>query len=613
MTGLSSVGVLYAPETRPDLIVQSVTWSPQNPSKDDIITISVTVKNQGETLSISSTVRLYVDGYLKKEVFLESLDAGNTAVKEFTWVVQQGSQVFKVVVDEENTVIESNEANNESSFSISPLTPDLVVQSISWDPIAPITGENVTFALIIRNQGNGNAVSSFGYFYIDGTRQSTVTFDEINPGEIYTETYEWTVKSGEYPLRFVIDPNNRIIESDEDNNELSVDFTPIIPDLYIKSFNWSPPTPSVGETVNFTVTVGNKGRSMVLDCPFSFKIEGQTTLMDSAKNISPGGSDSVVIQWEAEPGVHTISIYLDPLEKIPELSETDNEITMLNALNVICADLTIDPVTWLPDKPSPGDTLTFTVTVRNRGYAETITTRLNYYVDGERADSIVVKSLTYGNIQSSTFTWVVEEGSHTFRFVADSNNAVRESNEDNNESIVVYPVPPDLYVKDIALSPEEPAESDNVTFTFSLENIGGVAAGNVTAAFYIDEVYIGYISGGQIEAENTANLTYIWAAEFGDHDCMVIIDPFNRLVETNEDNNERTFTFSVGEKRISSDSDGSDGSDAGPGSGTDVFVQNPGKVDEEEMKTNIWFYSLLAGGILILLSYIFYEYKRRQS
>jgi hypothetical protein len=36
-------------------------------------------------------------------------------------------------------------------------------------------------------------------------------------------------------------------------------------------------------------------------------------------------------------------------------------------------------------------------------------------------------------------------------------------------------------------------------------------------------------------------------------------------------------------------------------------------MDEEEMKTNIWFYSLLAGGVLILLSYIYYEYRRRRS
>ena len=103
LTGLSSLGVLYAPDVKPDLIIQSVTWSPQNPSKGDTITISATVKNQGDTLSISSTVRMYVDGYMKNEVFLESLDAGSASVKEFTWTAQQGSQIFNVVVDEQNT------------------------------------------------------------------------------------------------------------------------------------------------------------------------------------------------------------------------------------------------------------------------------------------------------------------------------------------------------------------------------------------------------------------------------------------------------------------------------------------------------------------------------
>jgi subtilase family serine protease len=465
----------------------------------------------------------------------------------------------------------------------------------------------------VRNQGNGKAASSYGYFYIDGERQSTVNFEAMEPGEIYTATYEWPVKSGVYPLKLIINPNNSIIESDEDNNEMTVDFLPIIPDLYIKSFAWSPSIPSVGETVNFTITVGNKGRSMVGDCLFHFYVGNEFSLPGSAKNLTVGGSDSVVIKWDAKPGTHTIRIVIDPYDNFTELSESDNEVTMLNALNVISADLVMDPVTWLPEEPSLGETLTFTVTVRNRGYGEAAATRLNYYVDGERIDYRSISALAYGNIQSSTFTWTVEEGSHTFRFVADSRNDINESNEDNNESVVIYPVPPDLYIKEITLLPEEPAESDNVTFTFSLENRGGVAAENVTAACYIDEVYVGYISGGQVAAGETDNLTYVWEAEFGDHDCRVIVDPFNRLFETNEENNEIKITFTVGEKRLSPDSQGTDGAETGPGSGSDVFVQGPGSMDEEEMKTNIWFYSLLAGGILILLSYVYYEYRRRKS
>ncbi|MFC1901113.1 CARDB domain-containing protein [Chloroflexota bacterium] len=611
--GSDAADILYAPDSKPDLIVESIIWSPLSPSKGDTITITATVKNQGDALSLPSEVRLYVDGYMKKEVYLGNVSAGGTSIKEFTWIAQQGSHIFKIAIDEGRTVDESNETNNEKSIAITTLTPDLVVQSISWQPTGPTAGDNATYVFIVRNQGNGKAAPSFGYFYIDNEWQSTVNFDGIEPNGIYTSTLIWPVQAGVYKVKFVIDPNNRIVESDEDNNESVADFPPIVPDLFIKNLEWSPSIPTVGETVNFTVTIGNQGRAVVSDCTFYVYIGDIASFSESARNVRIGGTDAVTFSWVAQPGSHMIRIIVDPNDYHVETVESNNEATLVNALTVISADLAIDPITWLPEEVSPGDTLTFSVTVRNRGYGEAVTTRLNYFVNGEKVDSRAVSSLSYGNIQLNTFDWTVEEGSHTFKFVADANNRVNESNEDNNEVVVIYPVPPDLFINSITLLPAEPAESDNVTFTFTIENEGGVNAENTTVACYIDDVYVSYVTGGRVESGDTANLTFTWSAEFGDHNCRAVVDPFNQLFEANEANNEIEVAFSVGEKSVVPESN----EPTTPGAGGEDTPDGPQtgrpKMNDEETKTNIWFFSLLGGGVIIILSYIFYEFQRRQS
>ncbi|MFC2021564.1 CARDB domain-containing protein, partial [Chloroflexota bacterium] len=118
----------------PDLVVESLTWSPENPSKSDTVTISATVKNQGDGKAIISKLYFYVEGSFKEFQYVQSLEAGESITKDFTWVAQQGSHLIKLVIDEENEISESDENNNEKSATISTLTPDLIIQEIIWSP-----------------------------------------------------------------------------------------------------------------------------------------------------------------------------------------------------------------------------------------------------------------------------------------------------------------------------------------------------------------------------------------------------------------------------------------------------------------------------------------------
>ena len=70
----------------PDLIVQSISWSPANPSRGDNITFSVTIKNQGSSTSRSTRVNFYIDGNSRGYQDVYSLEAGGTLTRTYTWV-----------------------------------------------------------------------------------------------------------------------------------------------------------------------------------------------------------------------------------------------------------------------------------------------------------------------------------------------------------------------------------------------------------------------------------------------------------------------------------------------------------------------------------------------
>ena len=48
-------------------------------------------------------------------------------------------------------------------------------------------------------------------------------------------------------------------ESDESNNTKSISLSPLLPDLFIYDFTWTPVSPVLGEFVSFLVTVKNQG------------------------------------------------------------------------------------------------------------------------------------------------------------------------------------------------------------------------------------------------------------------------------------------------------------------------------------------------------------------
>ncbi|WP_229834143.1 CARDB domain-containing protein, partial [Dactylosporangium sucinum] len=213
----------------PDLQVTSISSSPASPVETDSVNLSATVRNSGTAASGSTTVNFYLGTTLAGSAAVAGLAAGaQTTVTANIGPRTAGTYQLTAKVDENNSVIETNDANNSytspTSLTIAPVqSSDLVAAPVSWSPNNPSGGNTVTFRVVILNQGT---IASAG-----GAHGVTLTVRNASGATVATLTGSytgaiaagasspqitlgtWTAANGKYTVRTVIAV---------DGNELSV-------------------------------------------------------------------------------------------------------------------------------------------------------------------------------------------------------------------------------------------------------------------------------------------------------------------------------------------------------------------------------------------------------
>ncbi|MBC7227755.1 MAG: PKD domain-containing protein [Thermoflexales bacterium] len=109
-----------------------------------------------------------------------------------------------------------------------------------------------------------------------------------------------------------------------------------------------------------------------------------------------------------------------------------------------------------------------------------------------------------------------------------------------------------LTASDIAFGAANPTEGETVSVTATLRNTGSLNTGGLTAAFYATapgwgEWYIGSAFVPNVPAGGAAQASIMWntLGFTGTVPVRVVVDPYNRVAETNEANNAVTTTLAV--------------------------------------------------------------------
>jgi hypothetical protein len=239
-----------------DLVVDGLSLSPARPFAGDTVRFQATVRNRGTAPTPDGVVIggiFRVDGatVVYTDDYATSLGPGETVVLtsngggasgDGTWRPLPGTHALGFLVDDVNRIEESDEDNNEFVLD-QPLSvatrpgPDLVVQEITWSPLAVRAGTAVTFAALVMNRGTEPTPADTPVvveFRVDGRLVATndSRTEPIPAGQAVALTGSggpagsgaWRATAGRHAVQAVIDPSRQVAEGRDGNNAVTIEF-----------------------------------------------------------------------------------------------------------------------------------------------------------------------------------------------------------------------------------------------------------------------------------------------------------------------------------------------------------------------------------------------------
>jgi hypothetical protein len=207
-----------------------ISFSDSQPAEYDVLSVYVNVSNNG---GLDATVAVACfDGPAQGGVLIGS---GNTLIPRnssvrltYSWTAAPAAtHGIYVSVDPDNTVSESNEANNVAYRNIYVYTrPDLYIDpaNISSIPSTIYSGSPVTLRARVYNLGESDS-GVFSVRYSDGSTRIGETSSSVGGESSVDADITWTpAASGNRNISVVLDPYDSVSDGSEGNNAASKNF-----------------------------------------------------------------------------------------------------------------------------------------------------------------------------------------------------------------------------------------------------------------------------------------------------------------------------------------------------------------------------------------------------
>ena len=223
-------------DTLPDLAIShdDIRFSNDTPTDGDVIDICATVHNIGNASAQEVRVDFYDHfGGGSEKIATKWIpeippDSQETTCTSWT-ATPAGIHGIIVKVDPENSIHEWNEDNNvaDRAIEVKPkgdLLPDLTIDGgIRFSNAHPKEGQVINICVTVVNIGDdgaNNIVVLFAdIFKAETYKIGTKTISHLGPGDHAEVCIEWKAQpAGEHVIFVKVDPENHIVEKNEDNN-----------------------------------------------------------------------------------------------------------------------------------------------------------------------------------------------------------------------------------------------------------------------------------------------------------------------------------------------------------------------------------------------------------
>lgn len=543
------------------IFADDITFSNNTPAVGENVTIWATVHNNSDYPTSNVSVKFYEEDSFLVELFIPYIGAQSQQTVYINHVFPIDEfYPMKVVVDEQNFILEDNELNN---FAIRPVlvgefsVPGAIVSTAniapamilpygtlhywghadyvnSYDPNADVSGALVTMTVVETGYTYTTYTNSVGDFSIYFTAPGTVgTYTVVATVTDFTLT-------GEMPVRYftVYLPTEEIFGPD-----LAITY------WWGTDIHWTSECRKIGDPIEVTAIVTNIGNMTAYNALVHVFQDGNLILTPVYDSI-PAGTNKVITFWVTynTVGYHSVSVDIDPFDMIAELAEWNNYGQKTRWIYPLEPDLSPTYI-WFSDYyPLQGQAMNMTFRVNNLECETTGATNADiYHIYGN--DTTFLANLPIDPINGLSYDYLYlynqsfdSLGWNYIMIVVDPQDLVVETNELNNVLIAGFFVEEaiaDLYISDISFSAYNPDIGDLINFTATIWNNGTADASDFYVRFYVDgsqigdSIWINYLPHGV----NMLVTSSAWQVADCGHTVVATVDEDDFISETNEYNN----------------------------------------------------------------------------
>lgn len=550
-----------------NIYLSDLTYSPTTLTGGVITTIGAKVGNNGAGKTTKTIdVQFKIDDVIVDSTqILNGLETSEIRNVSFNWSAQPGTHTIKIEADPSNTIIESNETDNELSEALPEIqSVDLAVNDLTYSGTLKL-GYQINMDALLVNNATADYAGSFAVKFYAGTQVvSTMNINGISDSQQIPVHASFTVNSSFSELKVVVDPDNDIAETNEDNNEAvqsGLSFS--LPDFAVSNLTYMPASGiSAGDPVQFTFDVSNIGTAEYLK-NFSVQVLLDGDLIGSLSikgGLLAGTSVNTSIPWTALPGNYSsLEAIVDPGGSIPEPDTANNTQTVSISLSIDQPDFTVTNLSYSPTTDlKAGDQVTLTATIQNNGADFSGTVDTEFLINDEYLGNIsTLEALPQGGSATVSLPWTLPYITNpTLTVTADYTDEISETNEDNNSSTLGMSISvpqPDLEIVQVAYDPSaEVEDKDTVTISVTVKNNSSESIPyRSNLHMDIDDYYQRDYSMNSFAPMEERVYNYSWIATPGsNHQLSVIADSDEVIPEINEDNNTyaETIPFPVAPK-----------------------------------------------------------------